>query len=56
MSAQRGIDYDRVIDEATRQVALRRLIRPEEIAAVAVFLASEQASAITGQALEVSGG
>lgn len=56
VSAQRGIDYDRVIDEATRQVALRRLIRPEEIAAVAVFLASEQASAITGQALEVSGG
>ena len=56
VSAQRGIDYDRVIDEATRQVALRRLIRPEEVAAVAVFLASEQASAITGQALEVSGG
>lgn len=56
VSAQRGVHYDRVIDEATRQVALRRLIRPEEIAAVAVFLASEQASAITGQALEVSGG
>lgn len=56
MSAQRGIDYDRIVDEASRQIALRRLITPEEVAAVAVFLASEQSSGVTGQAIEVTGG
>ena len=35
---------------------LERIARPEEIAAVAVFLASEQASFITGAALSVDGG
>jgi 3-hydroxybutyrate dehydrogenase len=33
-----------------------RLIRPEEVAAVAVFLASDAASGITGQAIDVDGG
>lgn len=56
VSAQRGVHYDRIADEASRQIALRRLILPEEVAAVAVFLASEQASAVTGQIIEVSGG
>jgi NAD(P)-dependent dehydrogenase (short-subunit alcohol dehydrogenase family) len=35
---------------------LERIARPEEIAAVAVFLASEEASFITGAALSVDGG
>lgn len=56
VSAQRGLDVDRVVDEAARQVALRRLITPEEVAAAAVFLASEQSSGITGQAIHVTGG
>ncbi len=34
----------------------RRLIQPEEVAAVAVFLASDQAAGITGQAIDVDGG
>lgn len=34
----------------------RRLIRPEEVAAVALFLASDQAAGITGQAINVDGG
>jgi 3-hydroxybutyrate dehydrogenase len=34
----------------------RRLIRPEEVAAVAVFLAGEDAHGITGQAIDVDGG
>jgi NAD(P)-dependent dehydrogenase (short-subunit alcohol dehydrogenase family) len=34
----------------------RRFIRPIEVANFVVFLASEQASAITGAALHVDGG
>ena len=36
--------------------ALRRMAEPEEIAAVIAFLASDDASYVTGQALGVSGG
>jgi NAD(P)-dependent dehydrogenase (short-subunit alcohol dehydrogenase family) len=38
------------------QHALGRILRPEEIANVAVFLASEQSSGITGAAIVVDGG
>ena len=41
---------------AQRQTPLGRLGRPEEIAAVAVFLASDEASFITGQWLSPNGG
>jgi Dehydrogenases with different specificities (related to short-chain alcohol dehydrogenases) len=39
-----------------RAVPKRRPGRPAEVAAMAVFLASEQASYVTGQAISVSGG
>lgn len=38
------------------RVPLRRLVRPEEVAAAVCFLASEEASAITGTDLVVDGG
>jgi NAD(P)-dependent dehydrogenase (short-subunit alcohol dehydrogenase family) len=56
VSASRGVAYERVVEEASRHVALRRLITPEEVAAVAIFLASEQASGVTAQTIEVTGG
>jgi len=43
-------------DELAAQHALGRLLRPEEIASVAVFLASEESSAITGAAVVADGG
>ena len=36
--------------------ALKRLARPEEIAGVVAFLASDDARYLTGQAIEVDGG
>ena len=38
------------------KISLGRLCKPEEVAAVAVFLASDAASYITGQAVNISGG
>src|SRR5690606_2330872 len=39
-----------------RAIPLRRTGRPEEVASAAVFLVSDEASYITGQAISVSGG
>lgn len=39
-----------------REVPLGRMARPEEIARVAVFLASDEAGWVTGQTLHVNGG
>jgi 2-hydroxycyclohexanecarboxyl-CoA dehydrogenase len=49
-------DAQKVIGAMTRAVPMRRLGRPEEIAAAVVFLASEDAGFVTGQTLSVSGG
>ena len=47
---------DDVLDKMRSQVPLRRLGRPEEIANVYAFLASDDASYINGAVIEVSGG
>lgn len=47
---------DKVIDMMREQVPLKRLGRPEEIANVYAFLASDEASYVNGAVIEVSGG
>jgi 2-hydroxycyclohexanecarboxyl-CoA dehydrogenase len=49
-------DSARLLAGLTRAVPMRRLGRPEEVAAAVAFLACEDARYITGQTLSVSGG
>lgn len=51
-----GISHEKVLAEMANSVPLKRLGNPEEIAAMVVFLASEQAGFITGTTIQVDGG
>jgi 2-hydroxycyclohexanecarboxyl-CoA dehydrogenase len=53
---QAGPDSERLLGALTRAVPMRRLGRPDEVAAAVAFLACEDAGYITGQTLSVSGG
>lgn len=55
-AAARGVTVAQVIAEFEARLALRRLGEPQEIAAIVAFLASEDASFITGASLAADGG
>jgi len=52
----KGITVEAAQGEATAAIPLRRMGRPEEVADVVTFLASERASYITGSVVIVDGG
>ena len=51
-----GCTYEEALSLRAASIPLRRFADPSEVASLAVFLASGQASAITGQAIAVDGG
>lgn len=51
-----GRNYEEVIAEWANSIPLKRLAKPEEIANLVVFLASEKASYVTGAVMQVDGG
>lgn len=54
--AEEAADSAKLVSALERAVPMRRLGRPEDVAAAVVFLASEQVGYVTGQTLSVSGG
>jgi 3-oxoacyl-[acyl-carrier protein] reductase len=47
---------EKMRDEVAASVSLRRLGQPEEVACVALFLASDMSSYVTGQVISCCGG
>jgi NAD(P)-dependent dehydrogenase (short-subunit alcohol dehydrogenase family) len=56
MAAKTGKSVDEVLELFAASAPQKRLIAPEEVAALAVFLASENLGGMTGQAINVDGG
>lgn len=55
-AAAAGVSYEEFRQRALRAVPIQRIIEPAEVARLATFLASPDASAITGQAYNICGG
>jgi 3-oxoacyl-[acyl-carrier protein] reductase len=56
IAGERGVPVDAIRDESTAAAALRKVASPDEVAQAALFLASDESSAITGQSLIVDAG
>jgi NAD(P)-dependent dehydrogenase (short-subunit alcohol dehydrogenase family) len=52
---QRAEYTDEMLDEVNRKIPLRRHAKPEEIAALFAYLASDDAAFITGQVVTIDG-
>ncbi len=55
-SAITGLSFDQILANGRARVPLRRFMRPEEIAHLAVYLGSAESDGMTGQSLLLDGG
>ena len=55
-AARMGVDFELMQSEAAKQIQVRRVGRPEDIANTASFLCSEGAGFVSGQVIYVAGG
>jgi len=51
-----GVDVNVMFQEYVRATALKRMVLPEEVADLVLFLCSPESNAITGQAIDISAG
>jgi 3-oxoacyl-[acyl-carrier protein] reductase len=56
LAKERGVAPEAIIEEFSHEIPLKRFGRPEEIAAMVVFLASHKASYVNCQSILVDGG
>jgi ketoreductase len=56
MATQMGISYEEAREQALGMVPLGRILEPDEIGGMVVYLASDLGSGITAQALSICGG
>lgn len=56
MAERKGITPEEVYEQTARGIPLRRIVTAAEVAEAVLFFASDRASAITGQSLDVNGG
>jgi NAD(P)-dependent dehydrogenase (short-subunit alcohol dehydrogenase family) len=56
IAGERGVPVEEIRAEATRDLPLKTFSTPEDIANMALFLVSDQARTITGQAINVDAG
>jgi 3-oxoacyl-[acyl-carrier protein] reductase len=55
-AARMGVDFETFQQAATQRIPVQRVGRPEDVAAVVSFLASEEAGFVSGQVIYVAGG
>jgi NAD(P)-dependent dehydrogenase (short-subunit alcohol dehydrogenase family) len=56
IAGEQGVTWQEIRDRSARSLALERIATPEEVARAALFFASDDSSAITGQSLTVDCG
>ena len=57
IARQYGIEPEELIDNMIKpRIAMERIIQPEEVAHLAVYLASGESAGMTGQSIVLDGG